>query len=696
MPSPPPNPPRSYHAVRWFLSVVILRRLKQLTGTSLFANELDTRNWMAWPDDLRFDQGGEVWFDYLADTGDDSRVMEALGRQLFQPFTTEAGDVLPRGDFVVFGGDTAYVVADQTTIWQRVVAPFGRALAAVAPTPDKLRAIVGVPGNHDYYDNLAGFHRMFRKRPPADLEAPSSDRPTAREPLPLAGFHRIQDASFLRMRLPGDWQLWGADFWNQPVDDRQQAYFRPDGAPPPRNLILCTPTPPIVLGGYLASDTDRESYRRLLGPGFDVAQRFAGDNPADQRLVMLSGDTHHYERYQGDRTVCVVSGGGGAFIHPTEHDAGSYASAVRYPDRETSRARVASALAWGLPTMIRAGLLWLVGGLLGALTVDTLPTPFVALPGPALILWGLVAAGGLVAYAAHRITDWVRTQRLRSAPWQLRPPDRTPDPAYLALRDTAIGRKLSELGVLDDAGMILQIAAGISPAVLPYLLRGLWLPGVTAGSVVFVGTAAVMIGGLAFLGASVGAEYLGWARKVLLGALGAAHGAIQLALPIAAMTAVSAGWYLEGAIVLAGWAGFALAGRALYHRGAAAAVALLGLWLAQGAALPYLVWHHGGTTALIGIASGMASWRAILGGAVIGALVAPLQFAWYLLVAGSFEAHNNEIGSALRSTQHKQWIRFQVTPARVTGYVIAIDDPAALAGGSVVPRVIDRFSLDAG
>jgi len=227
------------------------------------------------------------------------------------------------------------------------------------------------------------------------------------------------------------------------------------------------------------------------------------------------------------------------------------------------------------------------------------------------------------------------------------------------------------------------------------VLRGIWLPDATAGSVIFVGTGAVMIVALALLGANVGAEYLSRGKTALLGALGALHGAFQLALPVAAVTAVSAGWDRDGAIALLGWLGFAGLGRLLYHRGRLAAIVLLVAWLAQGAVLPYLAWRHGGTPTLAGVASGMIGWRAILGGAVAGALIAPLQFAWYLLVAGSFDGHNNEIGTAMRSTQHKQWIRFHVTPARVTGYVIAIDDPAGLAGGSREPRVIDTFSLDA-
>ena len=65
-------------------------------------------------------------------------------------------------------------------------------------------------------------------------------------------------------------------------------------------------------------------------------------------------------------------------------------------------------------------------------------------------------------------------------------------------------------------------------------------------------------------------------------------------------------------------------------------------------------------------------WAIVL---ACGAIVAPIQFSWYLLVAGCFDGHNNEIGVALRSTMYKQWIRFHITPTKVTGYVIGIDRP---------------------
>ncbi len=78
----------------------------------------------------------------------------------------DEGDlVLPRGDVLFFGGDTAYPVATAEEIFRRVVAPWNEVLREVREPEDKPRVLLGIPGNHDWYDGLDGFGRFFRRRP---------------------------------------------------------------------------------------------------------------------------------------------------------------------------------------------------------------------------------------------------------------------------------------------------------------------------------------------------------------------------------------------------------------------------------------------------------------------------------------------------------------------------------------------------
>jgi hypothetical protein len=120
-----------------------------------------------------------LWIDFVADTGDDRDVSQAVGRMVFEEYTVRerVGDadgdadrdvVLPRGDVLLFGGDTAYPVATADEIFRRVVSPWNEVLREEGVDDGRTRVLLGIPGNHDWYDGLDGFGRMFRRRPHAD------------------------------------------------------------------------------------------------------------------------------------------------------------------------------------------------------------------------------------------------------------------------------------------------------------------------------------------------------------------------------------------------------------------------------------------------------------------------------------------------------------------------------------------------
>ena len=54
--------------------------------------------------------------------------------------------------------------------------------------------------------------------------------------------------------------------------------------------------------------------------------------------------------------------------------------------------------------------------------------------------------------------------------------------------------------------------------------------------------------------------------------------------------------------------------------------------------------------------------------------------------------HNNEGGAASRIERYRQFVRFRVEPDRLTGYVIAIDEPATELA-AIKPRVVDVFTI---
>ena len=146
-------------AVRWYGSAGLFRQLRRIARLSWEGDIIDARDWMQ-PNVLVYVQGkfssqldssgwkegeasnpkdGAIWFDYVADTGDDWYATHDIALLLHgdlwadreQGLTPGASiDILgqgtpdlPRGEFLLFGGDTAYYVASAHTIRERVVDP---------------------------------------------------------------------------------------------------------------------------------------------------------------------------------------------------------------------------------------------------------------------------------------------------------------------------------------------------------------------------------------------------------------------------------------------------------------------------------------------------------------------------------------------------------------------------------------------
>jgi len=195
--------------------------------------------------------GRDLWLDYLADSGEHAGVTEALARVVAREAWVpdpEGGEVLaPRGQLLIFGGDTAYPVATAREIHDRVVVPFNKALYEL--DDGQPRALLGIPGNHDWYDGLDGFSRMFRHKrfEEDDAVAPgtvrSADTSIGRaaelvknivagesrdkaDALVLHGYRPMQSASYWVLPLAPGLVLVGADRQLRKVDRQQRTFVR--------------------------------------------------------------------------------------------------------------------------------------------------------------------------------------------------------------------------------------------------------------------------------------------------------------------------------------------------------------------------------------------------------------------------------------------------------------------------------------
>lgn len=417
--------------VAWLLGKQLLGGIKGMLLYTAYGAKLDPRDWMT-AKEIAFDAEGkdEFWFDYLSDAGDGSKAMYSIAYLALSPvwtkldpntialpddenkrevttLKTDGNDYkyeLPRGSFLFIGGDTCYHSAEYLSLVDRFQRPFVYAFQdlkkrKLIDDTHERRPVFGIPGNHDYYDQVDGFRRQFRKPTRPEGPLPPDDGPYKSgrgfASLTLAGFRRVQEASYVALRLPFNWWLWGLDTEPGLIDLRQKEFFstlKTNGEQTgiPEKLIVATCSPSTVFG-RVAELEEIKATKSMLSLGLKVpfAARNAGDKPdlsksgdtaldEGQCRLDLSGDVHHYARYWGPQAnekprkhctaerpsakhyASVVSGAGGAFHHPSTTYDDEICEQVLYPSEDRSRAEVGNTLFkfWNVMT---GGYVWLAG-----------------------------------------------------------------------------------------------------------------------------------------------------------------------------------------------------------------------------------------------------------------------------------------------------------------------------------------------
>ncbi|MEH0843585.1 metallophosphoesterase [Micromonospora sp. CPCC 205711] len=234
---------------------------------------------------------GGLWLDYVADLGDGFDATYSVAYLLAQPELEVDGHQLPRGRTLVMGGDQVYPSADYAAYEDRCKGPYQ---AALPVSPSDRPTLFAVPGNHDWYDGLTAFLRLFVR---------SRDRH-------FGGWSTGQSRSYFAVELPADWWLLGLDDQSGSyLDDPQLAYFDEVAGRlgPQSRLILVVPAPTWVKSVDHPTAYDSIDYfiRTIIAP-----------TGAHVRLL-ISGDLHHYARYAGPERQLITCGGGGAYLYPT-------------------------------------------------------------------------------------------------------------------------------------------------------------------------------------------------------------------------------------------------------------------------------------------------------------------------------------------------------------------------------------------
>jgi hypothetical protein len=285
--------------VPWLAPLLLISAGLRTLGAILFGAYLDKRELQNSLDGHWFDhsdaEGGEIWLDYVADLGDGFHSTYSIAYLLALAQLEVGGETLPRGRLLLMGGDQVYPVASGDNYEMRMKGPYRAALPE--PPPGRPRPTLFVlPGNHDWYDGLTAFLRLFARRKDGHI----------------GGWLTEQRRSYFAVKLPARWWLFAIDEqFGAYIDDPQLLYFEKAARQiqPGERVILMTPSPKWVKAADNPDTYDAIDYfvRTILLPA-----------KADVR-VMVSGDLHHYARYSGPERELITCGGGGAYLLATHH-----------------------------------------------------------------------------------------------------------------------------------------------------------------------------------------------------------------------------------------------------------------------------------------------------------------------------------------------------------------------------------------
>ncbi|MGE3662845.1 MAG: metallophosphoesterase [Pseudonocardia sp.] len=323
--------------VKWLDVRQLVTTSVDVLQASSFARFADKREAMATSPrefyTLATPDGATVWIDFVSDTGDGFDATFATARCVSGAAQVEPPDAFTdrpeRADLLVLGGDEVYPVASAQAYEERFVSVLRRAalLDDVADRPP----LLALPGNHDWYDGLGAFRRIFCESHidrAAGNGPPALPVPPMQQRRSVGGWGAFQSRSYFAVQLVPGWWLWAVDGQlNRPIDVEQLIYFRAARTQlgTDDRIVLCTATP-----SWLEARGEQLYRAPADSPLFTTlwfVDRTLGPAQRHRVRLVLTGDDHHYARYSptdtstagGFAPELVTCGGGGAFLASTHH-----------------------------------------------------------------------------------------------------------------------------------------------------------------------------------------------------------------------------------------------------------------------------------------------------------------------------------------------------------------------------------------
>ncbi|MBS1614890.1 MAG: metallophosphoesterase [Bacteroidetes bacterium] len=260
----------------------------------------------------------DIWIDVVSDTGDGFNSTFAVARSVTQKelnleWTAADGSKqkfqTQRGRILLLGGDEVYPFPSLDAYTDKFRVPFEAAAqdpADLIPS-EQSPHLYAIPGNHDWYDGLGNFIKLFCQQRHIGIWATKQTR------------------SYFALPLPNNYWVWATDIQlNSDIDTPQLEYFRQIAKEEMQTgdkVILLTAEPAWVYAKMLRGNRSFEKLNFFINRYIRDEKGLTG-HPL-KLAATLTGDLHHYSRYQRKGEdhghQFITAGGGGAFLHLTHN-----------------------------------------------------------------------------------------------------------------------------------------------------------------------------------------------------------------------------------------------------------------------------------------------------------------------------------------------------------------------------------------